>query len=97
MAYNQSLALELLKGRMDRAGLDVPPNLEAYWSKRLEAAVKYLKDKGVVFDNDTESIADNELVADYTAYKLTNRDSTDTMPKWLRLEIRERFLKGSGG
>lgn len=97
MAYNQSLALELLKGRMDRAGLDVPPDLEAYWVKRLEAAVEYLKGKGVVFDDVEKSVADNELVADYTAYKLTNRDSTDTMPKWLRLEIRERFLKGSGG
>lgn len=95
MAYNQSLALELLKGRMDRAGLDVPPDLEAYWVKRLEAAVEYLKGKGVVFDDVEKSVADNELVADYTAYKLTNRDSTDTMPKWLRLEIRERFLKGS--
>ena len=64
MAYNQSLALELLKGRMDRAGLDVPPDLEAYWVKRLEAAVEYLKGKGVVFDDVEKSVADNELVAD---------------------------------
>ncbi len=95
MAYNPTLALELLKARMDRAGLNVPPDLAKYWSNRLEAAKEKLSDKGVVYDSDTESIADNTLIADYAAWQLMNRDNPSPMPEWLRLEIRERFLKGA--
>lgn len=94
MAYNEHLALELLKGRMDKAGLKVPPAMLTYWRSRMQAAKVKLEGLGVVYDNDPNSIADNELIADYTAYKLNNRDSNDEMPKWLRREIRERFLKG---
>lgn len=94
MAYYEELALELLKGRMDKAGLKVPPDLETYWRTRLAAAKLKLEEKGVVYDNDPKSIRDNELIADYTAYKLNNRDSAEEMPKWLSREIRERFLRG---
>lgn len=93
--YNKELALQLLKARMDRAGLDVPPDLQSYWEKRLEDAMKKLSNKGVVFDNEESSIQDNALIADYAAWMLKNRDESGAMPKWLRLEIRERFLKGA--
>ena len=65
-----------------------------YWRSRMQAAKVKLAELGVVYDSDPNSIADNELIADYTAYKLNNRDSADEMPKWLRREIRERFLRG---
>ncbi len=94
MAYNEHLALELLKGRMDKAGLKVPPAMEKYWRNRLQAAKVKLAEKGVVCDDDPNSISDNELIADYTAYMLNNRDSAEEMPKWLSREIRERFLRG---
>lgn len=94
MAYNENLAFELLKGRMDKAGLEVPPPLADYWKTRLLAAKTKLAEKGVVYDEDPKSISDNELIADYTAYKLNNRDSVEEMPKWLSREIRERFLRG---
>lgn len=93
MAYNEELAFELLKGRMDKAGLEVPPTLANYWKTRLLASEAKLAEKGVVYDDDPKSIRDNELIADYTAYKLNNRDSAEEMPKWLSREIRERFLR----
>lgn len=93
--YNKELALQLLKARMDRAGLDVPPDLLSYWESRLEYANKKLIDKGVVYDDEEKSINDNSLIADYAAWMLKNRDESGAMPKWLSLEIRERFLKGA--
>ena len=93
--YNKEFALQLLKARMDRAGLDVPPDLLSYWESRLEYANKKLIDKGVVYDNEEKSINDNSLIADYAAWMLKNRDESGAMPKWLSLEIRERFLKGA--
>lgn len=80
---------------MDKAGLNVPPALERYWKIRLQACMVKLSEKGVVYDDDPRSIRDNELIADYTAYKLNNRDSAEEMPKWLSREIRERFLRGN--
>jgi hypothetical protein len=93
--YNKELALQLLKARMDRAGLDVPPDLLSYWESRLEYANKKLIDKGIVYDDEEKSINDNSLIADYAAWMLKNRDESGAMPKWLSLEIRERFLKGA--
>lgn len=93
--YNPELALQLLKARMDRAGLDVPPDLLSDWRSRLEVAKKRLEEKGVVFDEDADSISDNSLIADFAAWMLKNRDESGSMPEWLRLEIRERFIKGA--
>lgn len=93
--YNKELALQLLKARMDKAGLVVPPALLSYWENRLEDARKKLSNKGIVFDNEENSVQDNALVADYAAWMIKNRDESGAMPKWLRLEIRERFLKGA--
>ena len=72
--YNKEFALQLLKARMDRAGLDVPPDLLSYWESRLEYANKKLIDKGVVYDDEEKSINDNSLIADYAAWMLKNRD-----------------------
>lgn len=93
--YNKELALQLLKARMDRAGLDVPPDLLRDWESRLEVAKKRLEEKGIVYDDEINSVSDNSLIADYAAWMLKNRDETGGMPQWLRLEIRERFLKGA--
>lgn len=93
--FNPDLAYELLKSRMDRAGLEVPAPLQKSWKSRLREACSYLEGKGVKFDRNEDSIPDNMLIADYAAWKLTNRDNSGAMPTWLRMEIRERFLKGA--
>ncbi len=95
MAYKESVALPLLKARMDRADRTVPQSIETYWKSRLIDAKARLEKNGVKWDTDENSTADNILIADYAAWMLTNRDSTGKMPEWLRLEIRERFIRGS--
>lgn len=95
MSYNPNTAIELLKARMDRAGSDIPAPLLSYWQDRLDAAYSELTAYGCVFA-DEDDLSDNMLVADYAAYKILNRDNAAGMPQWLRLEIRERFLRPRG-
>ena len=91
--YSEDVAFELLKARMDRPGLKVQPALERYWKQRLSGAVKELESKGIKWDSEENSLNDNILIADYTAYKIRNRDESGEMPKWLRIELRERAFK----
>lgn len=91
--YSQDTAFELLKARMDRPGLKVQPAQERYWKQRLDGAVKDLESKGIKWDEEVNSLSDNLLIADYTAYKIRNRDESGKMPEWLRVELRERAFK----
>lgn len=87
-------AYAILKARLDRGGLSVPEAQETYWRQRLQAAVEELAKKGIHIES---TQADTMLLADFTAYKIQNRDKPDEMPKWLRLELRERFLSQKRG
>lgn len=91
--FNKALALELLKSRMDRPGIAIPDEMKRYWEQRLIGTVPDLEAKGVKWDDDENSIADNLLIADYAAFKITNRDNSGKMPEWLRIELRERVFR----
>lgn len=89
MAANRDISYEILKARMDRAGMDIPKAQADYWMQRLEAAEQNLADKGIYLE---DTLQDNTLLADYAAFNLQNRDKGTGEPEWLRLEIRERWL-----
>lgn len=93
MAFDTTVALGILKARMDRAGVACPSALEAYWSQRVTAAVQELTAKGI---NLTDTVEDSALVADLAADRIINRDRPGGLPEWLRLAIRERWLRERG-
>lgn len=90
MAYNATVALDLLKARMDRAGVDTPAPLLSYWSTRLEAAANELTQKGI---NLVDTAEDNMLVADLAAERILNRDKDTGLPMWLKTQIRQRWFR----
>ena len=93
MAYDQSTALSLLMGRMDRAGVATPAPLTDYWTKALEAAVAELTKKGITLQATAD---DSMLVANLAAEILSSRDKSGSRPLWLALAIRERWLQERG-
>ena len=90
MAYDQSTALSLLMGRMDRAGVATPAPLTEYWTSALRAAAAELTNKGIVLQ---DTVEDSMLVANLAADDLMSRDRTTGRPVWLRIAIRERWLQ----
>lgn len=84
------IAYELLKSRLDRGGVPVPVALEDYWRRRIDAAVQELTAKGIQLADTAE---DNILVADVAAESILSRDKPGHRPEWLRLAIRERWLR----
>jgi hypothetical protein len=93
MAYDQTTALSLLMGRMDRAGVATPEPLTQYWTKALEAAVAELTKKGITLQATAD---DSMLVANLAAEILSSRDKAGQRPLWLALAIRERWLQERG-
>ncbi|MDO4564838.1 MAG: hypothetical protein Q4C04_04420 [Clostridia bacterium] len=87
--YGKDIVLEIVKSRMDRGGVTVPPIQLAYWLQRIEAAAQELERMGLAL---TDCAADNVLLADYTVWKINNRDTTGEMPSWLRRALRNRWL-----
>ena len=90
MAYNETTALALLMGRMDRAGVATPAPLTEYWTSALRAAAAELTNKGIMLQ---DTVEDSLLVANLAADNLMNRDRTTGRPLWLTLAIRERWLQ----
>ena len=88
MAVEKYTALSLVKSRLNRMASDT--SLDAYFSQRIEAAEAELEGTGISL---TDSADDLMLVVDYTVWQYQNRDSAGTMPEWLRLRRRERWLK----
>lgn len=91
--YDPETAYELLKARLDRGGMPVPIALEDYWRHRIDAAAQELKKKGIHLENTAD---DNILVSDVAAENILNRDKPGHRPEWLRLAIRERWLRERG-
>ena len=81
MAFNETTALALLMGRMDRAGVATPAPLTEYWTSALRAAAAELANKGIVLQ---DTVEDNLLVANLAADDLLSRDRTTGRPVWLR-------------
>lgn len=90
MAFNESTALALLMGRMDRAGVATPAPLTEYWMSALRAAAAELTNKGIALQ---DTVEDCLLVANLAADNLMSRDRTTGRPLWLTLAIRERWLQ----
>lgn len=90
MAYNESTALALLMGRMDRAGVATPAPLTEYWTSALRAAAAELTNKGIALQ---DTVEDSLLVANLAADNLISRDRTTGRPLWLTVAIRERWLQ----
>ena len=90
MAYNETTALSLLMGRMDRAGVATPAPLTEYWTSALRAAAAELTNKGIVLQ---DTVEDSMLVANLAADNLNSRDRVTGRPEWLTLAIRERWLQ----
>lgn len=85
---NRQSALQMVKSRLNRLQTDT--SLDAYLMARLDAAVQELEGTGITL---TDSAEDLMLAVDYTVWKYQNRDSTGSMPDWLRLARRERWVR----
>lgn len=94
MAVNTETALSLVKSRLNRMAADT--SLDGYFAQRIAAAAAELEGTGISL---TDSADDLMLLVDYTVWQYQNRDSAGSMPDWLRLRRRERWLreKRTGG
>ena len=90
MAFNETTALSLLLGRMERPGVATPAPLTEYWTSALRAAAAELTNKGIALQDTAD---DSMLVANLAADNLMSRDRTTGRPEWLTLAIRERWLQ----
>ena len=88
MAYDTTTTLELVKARLNRLTTDT--TLDEYLNKRIEAAVKELARSGITLDDAV--LDDVMLCVDYVAWQHQNRDKPGSMPEWLRLRRRERWI-----
>ena len=84
-----SQALALLKARLNRVAAD--KSLDDYFAARLQAACSELKDKGINLDETDQ--ADLMLLVDFAAWNYSSRDKADGYPMWLRIRIRERWIR----
>lgn len=88
MAVNESIALGLIKARLNRMQSDT--SLDSYFQARLSGAIGYLEGIGISL---TDSDEDLMLVVDFAVWQYQNRDNPGAMPDWLRLQRRERWLR----
>ena len=91
MAVNTTTALELVKARLNRLAGDT--TLDTYLTARINAAIGEIEATGIHLD---DSVCDLMLVVDYTVYAYQNRDKPNSMPEWLRLRRRERWVQEVG-
>ena len=87
-AVDNTQALSLVKTRLNRLPSDT--TLDEYLTARIMAAEQALEATGIVL---TTSVADLMLVVDYTVWEYQNRDKPGSMPDWLRLRRRERWVQ----
>ena len=90
MALDLAQAYALLLARRDRAGLQQPEALEAYYKSALAAAQQELQSTGISL---SDTLSDVLLLVDVASWNLSNREKTGKMPEWLRLKRRERWLQ----
>lgn len=87
-AVDNTQALSLVKTRLNRLPSDT--TLDEYLTARIMTAEQALEATGIVL---TASVADLMLVVDYTVWEYQNRDKPGSMPDWLRLRRRERWVR----
>lgn len=91
-AVDNTQALSLVKARLNRLSTDT--TLDEYLTARIMAAEQAIGATGIVL---TASVADLMLVVDYTVWEYQNRDKPGSMPDWLRLRRRERWVQQGVG
>jgi len=91
MAYTAETVLGIVKARLNRLASDV--SLDPYLTQRIAAADSELARKGIALAED--SVDHAVFLADYVAWHYQNRDQPGGMPEWLRLRMRELWLKGA--
>ena len=90
--YEDKNVLALVKARLNRLPDDTA--LDEYLGARIEAAAGELEGKGIHLTDSTE---DAVLLTDYAVFQYSARDQAGGMPDWLRLRIRERWLRERDG
>jgi hypothetical protein len=81
-------ALLLVKTRLNRTANDT--TLDEYFQARINAAIGELEATGIALTASTEDLL---LVVDYAVWQYQNRDTPGSMPEWLRLRRRERWVQ----
>ena len=85
-------ALALVKARLNRRQADT--SLDSYLNARITAAMERLAGNGIHL---TDSQEDLMLLVDMAVWEYQNRDKPGSMPEWLRLMRRERWIREGGG
>ena len=83
-------ALSLVKARLNRLAGDT--TLDEYLTTRIQAAEAKLNSM-MPSALQSESTEDLMLLVDYTVWQYQSRDKTGGDPEWLRMRLRERYLK----
>ena len=65
-------------------------SLDGYLTFRITAAAAELEGVGIHL---TDGVDDLLLLVDYTVWAYQNRDTPGSMPEWLRLRRRERWIR----
>lgn len=81
-------ALQLVKARLNRVAADT--TLDDYFTARIMAAAGYLEGIGIHLEDNEHDLL---LLVDYAVWEYQNRDKPGGTPDWLRLKIRERWLR----
>ena len=89
---DKDLALSMVKARLNR--LESDTSLDEYLWARISAAEAQLI--GIGITDLWEDEGDLLLVTDLAVWQYQNRDAAGSMPDWLRLRRRERWLRRAG-
>lgn len=85
-----NLSLTMVKTRLNRLPSDT--SLDEYLTARISAAQGELNQ--MLKTDLNASTADLMLLVDFTVWSYQNRDQSGAQPEWLRMRLRERFLRG---
>lgn len=67
---------------------------DSYYTNMIEASIKELEAKGVILD---DTIEDQMLVSDYTAWQYRHRAENVELARNIQLRIRNRIVKKRSG
>lgn len=84
---DESLALELMKARLNRLPGDT--SLDGLFVSLIQSSAAELAATGISLDDSTRDLM---LVVNTAVWHYQARDSQTGMPDWLRLQRRERWL-----
>ena len=88
MAIDTAQALALVKTRLNRLQSDT--TLDDYLTARIDGAAAELEAIGIHLADTADDLL---LLVDYAVWQYQNRDTPGSMPEWLRLRRRERWIR----